>query len=207
MTRLASLVMLLMLAAVAHGAQGGGAVNPVGGNGGGGNNDGGGNGNGNGGNTVTPGGGAVVATANATAGQRPLFGNAGGGSVPAKAPERGADNSRELKKPALPEAVEVKTLDSSKFDRVAPQLKLTTEQSDSIEKAKAQIRADGQKLSAAQDEARAQYTQAANEAAYREASRKVHDSADACRDFRPDVKFECALDKILSEEQARAYRK
>jgi hypothetical protein len=85
-------------------------------------------------------------------------------------------------------------------------LKLTTQQTEEIVKAKAEIRAEQEKLSTAQDSSRERYMKATTEQAYREASRNLFDTADACRNFRPDVKFECALDKILSAEQARTYR-
>jgi hypothetical protein len=199
--RSAALFMLVLLSNGAFAAQNGAAQNnPPAGGGSNGSNDGG-NGNGNGGNNAA-GGGTVVAAAAAAPGQRPLFGNAGGGAL-AKPPAR----ENQITKAALPEPVEIKALDSSKFDRAAEALKLTSEQFASVEKAKAQIRAESEKLTAAQTQARDEYTRADTESAYREASRKVHDSADACRELRPDVRFECALDKILSAGQAHAYRR
>jgi hypothetical protein len=201
--RVVAVLMLILSATGAFAAQSGAAQNnPPAGGANNGNNDG---GNANGGNNAS-GGGAVVATSNTSPGQRPIFGNAGGGSVQARTPAQN-NCSAQITKAALPEAVELKALDTSKFDRVADSLKLTSEQFAGVEKAKAQIRTESEKLSTAQIQARDEYKQAATEPAYREASRKFHDAADACRDFRPEIKFECALDKILSPEQARAYRK
>lgn len=127
-------------------------------------------------------------------------GGGGGGGGGNAAP------SKRFKKWALPPAVEVAEVNTSKFDEVAEKLKLSDEQSFNIDKVKKELNAERDRLVALQKEARASYDRARDAASCMAAAQEVSTAVSACKRFNPDFVFKRKLAKILTADQYAKFR-
>jgi hypothetical protein len=136
------------------------------------------------------------------------FGGGGGGAslVGGGGGSRGEKKTAKLEKAAMPAAVSVSSLDSSKIDSILPALKLNDEQSKRLETLRSEVKQQLTALSKQQNDARSAYEKAATESAYYDAARGVMDAINACKSFDANKRFEAGMLAILTVEQKTAYR-
>ncbi|MBI3831962.1 MAG: hypothetical protein HY291_20740 [Planctomycetes bacterium] len=116
------------------------------------------------------------------------------------------DGQDEWKKPEMPPASDIRKLDTTAFDAVSDRLKLTNEQSTRIADAKKEINDEITRLAHEQDDARKAYDAAKTEDACRAAGTKVMQTAAACRNYDPQVRWIAALRRILGPDGWDKYR-
>jgi hypothetical protein len=115
------------------------------------------------------------------------------------------DGKSDFQKAALPAALDVKQLDTAKFDKAKDDLKLTDDQSKKIDGAIKDIRDEGVKLAKEQDADRKAYDAAATQGTANDAAAKVVANADQIRAYDPNRKFVAELQRDLTADQWKIY--
>lgn len=118
----------------------------------------------------------------------------------------GGNQAENFKKWALPAAVEIEALDTSKFDRVVDSLKLTEEQLAKIENAKKEIMDIRELLLKAQTIARETYERAQDGTSCQIAAGEVMKAANECQKTKLSHLFESKVSEILTAKQKVALR-
>lgn len=121
------------------------------------------------------------------------------------------DENREKKeetwqKAPLPDAIAIPELNTDRFDAIALELQISEEQKNKLDKNKAEIVAERQKLLDAQEAARVAYEKAQTQAEANAAAPKVGSAAAACKACNPKAKWENALANQLRREQLLKYK-
>ena len=118
-----------------------------------------------------------------------------------------ARKAKETFKPySLPAAESVASLDSSKFDAVSVKLGLSESQVEQISTLKRDLQAQAAKLETEQNQARDAYLKTTCEGTCRAAAQGVATTAQACKQYNANSKFESGLANILTREQFVKYR-
>lgn len=111
----------------------------------------------------------------------------------------------DFQKAPLPAAVDVKQLDTAKYEKAKDSLKLADEIAKKIDDVIKELRDEGAKLGKDQDAARKAYDAAATQTTANDAAAKVVANADQIRSFDPNRKFAAELQRILNAEQWKIY--
>ncbi|HYF49049.1 MAG TPA: Spy/CpxP family protein refolding chaperone [Planctomycetota bacterium] len=119
---------------------------------------------------------------------------------------RSAAPAKKLEKAPMPAAVEVSTLDSSKFDSAISKMTLSDEQSKRIDALRQEVKQQSSTLATQQNDARKAYEKANCETSYYDAARGVMAAIQACKSFDANKRFESGVLAILSGEQKTKFR-
>ena len=111
----------------------------------------------------------------------------------------------EFQKAPLPPPVDVKQLDTAKYEKAKEALKLTDEQSKKIDDAIKEINDEAKKLSKDQDDSRKAYDAAATQTTANDAAGKVMTIQDQIRSFDPNRKLIAVLQRVLTADQWKIF--
>ena len=111
----------------------------------------------------------------------------------------------DTQKASLPPALDIKQLDTTRFEKTKDDLKLTDEQSKKIDSVIKDIKDEGAKLAKDQDASRKAYDAAATQTVANDAAQKVMTLRDQITNYDPNRKFSAELQRILKPDQWKTY--
>jgi hypothetical protein len=115
------------------------------------------------------------------------------------------DKKDDFQKAQLPPPLDIKQLDTARYEATKDSLKLTDEQLKKIEATIKDIKAEGTKLAKDQDETRKAYDAAATQTVANEAAQKVMAVRDQISNYDPNRKFAAELQRTLKPDQWKTY--
>ena len=127
-----------------------------------------------------------------------------GGKPPAKNKQ---DDGKKFERPELPPLVQVRLLDTTKFDALAGKLGLNRGQEQQILAAKKAVIGEIAKLMTDQEDARAAYLKSMTVEEVRAGFAKVQEALLACQRYDPNVKLYSLLKHVLTPENWERYYK